>query len=64
MFYRSASDITEIEYVPENAESIGKELRNCWSKCVTENSILAAILQLAYQITFLHQRIPQHFHRV
>jgi len=37
MFYRLPGDITEVEYVPENAESIGKELRNCWSKCVTEN---------------------------
>ena len=37
MFYRLPGGITEIEYVSENAEAIGKELRNCWSKCVTEN---------------------------
>src|SRR4030095_16106413 len=33
MFYRLPDFIKEIEYIPENFETIGKELRNSWSKC-------------------------------
>ncbi|HEX3167992.1 MAG TPA: hypothetical protein VHQ93_17105 [Chitinophagaceae bacterium] len=32
-FYRLPDFIKEIEYIPENFEAIGKELKNSWSKC-------------------------------